>query len=322
MRTMHVNRGLLFWGLALVTAGAIALASSQGWIESGLLVGLWRLWPVVLIAIGLSIVLSRTPLAIIGTLIAALVVGVAGGALLAAGPGTVACGDGPSTTETSGGEFTVPEATVDLDLNCGDLRVALTDGAGWQAVTGVNDDDPPQLNAMEGSLDIRSNGGSVPFRRERQDWGITLGRDVAYEISASLNAADATFDLGGGSFGRIGLDPNAGSVDLDLTGAEVADLRVSLNAGSLSVTADTETDIGGVINVNAGSVNLCVPDGTALRIGVDSSVAFAHDLDESGLVQTDDTYTSDGFESADNRIELRLEGNAASFDLNPEDGCE
>src|ERR671918_1678944 len=225
MRTMHVNRGLLFWGLALVTAGAIALASSQGWIESGLLVGLWRLWPVVLIAIGLSIVLSRTPLAIIGTLIAALVVGVAGGALLAAGPGTVACGDGPSTTETSGGEFTVPEATVDLDLNCGDLRVALTDGAGWQAVTGVNDDDPPQLNAMEGSLDIRSNGGSVPFRRERQDWGITLGRDVAYEISASLNAADATFDLGGGSFGRIGLDPNAGSVDLDLTGAEVADLR-------------------------------------------------------------------------------------------------
>ena len=128
-RPMHINRGLLFWGLALVTAGAVALAASQGWIDRDLLVEAWRLWPVILIAIGLSIVLSRTPLALLGTVIAALVVGIAGGAAFTAGPGVVSCGDGPATSETSSGDFTEAQATVGLDLNCGDLDVAMADGS-------------------------------------------------------------------------------------------------------------------------------------------------------------------------------------------------
>ena len=318
---MHVNRGLLFWGLALVTAGIVALAASQGWIESGMLTGAWRLWPVILIAIGLSIILSRTPLAVVGTIVSAVVVGFLGGALFAAGPGVVGCGDSPGASETSGGEFTLPEATVQLEMNCGDLRVALDDGTGWEAITAINEEDRPELEASAGSLDLRSEGGSFPFRRERQDWSLTLGRDVTYELEATLNATDATLDLAGGSFGRLAVDPNAGSIELDLSGAEVGDLRVSVNAGALSVTADSETDVDGAIHVNAGEVKLCVPDGTGLRISVNANVTFGHNLEESDLIQADDTFTSEGFDAAAHKIELRLEGNAASFDLNPEDGC-
>jgi hypothetical protein len=85
---------------------------------------------------------------------------------------------------------------------------------------------------------------------------------------------------------------------------------------------DAETDLTGVINVNAGAVSVCAAEGTAMRFTVSANVTFAHDLDESGLAQSGDTYTSASFESAAHRIDLRLEGNAASFDLNPEDGCE
>lgn len=319
---MHINRGLLFWGLALVTAGVVALAASQGWFDHDVLVEAWRLWPVILIAIGLSIVLSRTPFALLGTVIAALVVGMAGGAAFTVGPGVVSCGDGPVSTETASGEFTLPEVTVRLELNCGDLDVGMADGAGWLAATGINADDPPQLEADGGSLDLRSQGGSIPFRSERQEWALTLGRDVTYQVSGSLNAADSRFDFARGSFGRIELDPNAGSVVMDLTGAEVADFRVSLNAGSLSLLTDAETDLSGVITVNAGSVDVCALEGTAVRFTVNANVTFAHDLDESGLNQSGDTFTSDGFVNAAHQIDLRLEGNAASFDLNPEDGCE
>ena len=49
---MHINRGLLFWGLALVTAGIVALAGAQGWIDIPAMVDLWDYWPVILIVIG------------------------------------------------------------------------------------------------------------------------------------------------------------------------------------------------------------------------------------------------------------------------------
>ena len=67
---MHINRGLLFWGLALVTAGVVALASAQGWIDIPIMADLWSFWPVILIVIGLAIVLSRTPFAVIGVVVA------------------------------------------------------------------------------------------------------------------------------------------------------------------------------------------------------------------------------------------------------------
>lgn len=318
---MHINRGLLFWGLALITAGAVALAASQGWIDREMLADAWRLWPVILIAIGLSIILSRTPFAVVGTVLAALVVGIAGGALMSVGPAFAGCVDAPENTETSGGEFTLPEATVHLELDCGNLEVAMADGAGWEAVTGISEADPVQLEASNGSLDIRSEEGGFPFSRDRQDWDVALGREVAYDISATINAADSTFDLAGGSFARIAIDPNAGSVDVDLSGAEVRELRLQLNAGSLNVVTDADTDLSGIITANAGSVDFCAPDGAALRFMVNANVTFSHDLDESGLEENGDTFTSPGFEGAEHHIDIRLEGNAASFDLNPEDGC-
>jgi hypothetical protein len=318
---MHVNRGLLFWGLALVTAGVVALAASQGWIDTSLLVSVWRLWPVILIAIGLSIVLSRTPLAVVGTIVTALVVGIAGGAALAIGPGVVSCGDPPTTSETASGAFTQPQASVTLDLSCGNAHVRLGDGTAWQAVIGTNEDDPAQLDASDGSLELRSEGGTFPFRRERQDWDVTLGRELVYDISASVNGAQATLDMADGVFSGIALDPNAASVTLDLSGSEAGDLRVSLNGGSLAIAADDETDLVGDITVNGGAVNLCVPDGTAMRVTVEGNLV-GHDLDETDLIETDDTFTSEGFDDAEHQIDLLVEGNAASFDLNPEDGCE
>ena len=58
---MHVNRGLVFWGVALITAGAVALALQAGWIDGSVLRDLWRFWPIALIAIGLAIIAARTP---------------------------------------------------------------------------------------------------------------------------------------------------------------------------------------------------------------------------------------------------------------------
>src|SRR6476659_9679121 len=84
---MRVRRGPLFLGLFLIPLGAITLAVRAGFLDSDQLVESWRLWPLILIGIGLAILFARSRAAIAGTVIIALLLGTLSGAAIAAGPG-------------------------------------------------------------------------------------------------------------------------------------------------------------------------------------------------------------------------------------------
>jgi hypothetical protein len=330
---MNYHRGLLFWGLALITGGGVALAAQQGYIDHDTLVGAWRLWPLILVAIGLSIMLGRTPVAIVGTLVAALVVGVAGGALIAVGPGAFSCG-GPDPTDlaTQDGTFGDPPSTstlishvpahavVALEFNCGTLDVSLGDGDEWTVETGQTGDSPARIDAASDRLEVRSPEHDW-FDSGRQLWHVHLPRATRYELEITPNAADTTVDLGGGTFTSVSIQPNAGSVFLDLTDAQVENLDLSLNAGSASIVIGSGLHMNASLSVNAGSIEVCTVGDVALQITTDPNITFANNLDETDLTQVGDSWSSDGYADASDRVHIDLEGNAASFDLNLEGGC-
>lgn len=321
---MNINRGLLFWGLALITAGATALGVQQGYIDRDVVAGAWRLWPLILIAIGVSIVLARTPFSVLGTILAALILGVAGGALVTAGAGGInfACGGSePTNLQSQDGTFAGDAGSVSLDFNCGTLIVSTTDGSGWQARTGATGGSAPRVSSGSDSLTIRSPENGFRFGEGRQRWEVQLGTAPSYDLQVNINAADATYDLTGGRFSRVNVDPNAGSMRFDLSGASIDDFTLSMNAGSAKIQTDADTAMAGTISMNAGSIQLCTATGAALRIRVDANITFSHNLEGSGLNRSGETWTSSGFDGADHRIDLTLEGNAASFTLNPEGGC-
>ena len=112
-------------------------------------------------------------------------------------------------------------------MNCGDLTVGMADGSGWQAVTTTEDEEDVSLEASSDILEMRSNTGGFPFNNDRQDWTVTLGRDVAYNLSLSLNAAEGSMDLSDGQLGTLDVHPNAGSLHMDLSGTAVDELRRS-----------------------------------------------------------------------------------------------
>jgi hypothetical protein len=318
----HVNRGLLFWGVALITAGVVALAASQGWFDTSILGGAWRLWPVVLIAIGLSLVLSRTSFAWVGTLAAALVVGLAGGALISGAPAFSSCNGEPGPPQNSTGAFYSEHATVDLELTCGTLELSMAKGSAWSADTSITGGVLPVLSQSATELSLRSNERNFPFDGQRQSWAIHLGRDVSYDLSATLSAADATIDASGGTFEGLQLTSNAGSARLLLGSAVVSGLDVQLNAGSAKIIADGDGDVAGSLQANAGGFDLCVPDSVGLQIIVTSSVAFSHNLEDRGLTnEGEDVFVSPNFGSAAHKVVLQVQGNAATFTLNPEEGC-
>jgi hypothetical protein len=319
---MRLNRGLLFWGLALITTGAVALAVQLGYLDRDVVSGAWRLWPVLLIVLGVSIIASRTSFAPIGTVVAAVVVGAMLGALFAAGVGlSFACGGSePSALAAHVGQFSGTRAHVELNFNCGTLRVATGPGRSWRAGVGRNGGEQPTVSSGDAELTITSRGSGPFGGRER--WEVTLPTGVTLDANVSPNAASSSLTLTDAHFSRLAITPNAGDVTLDLSGTQVDDLTLSVNAGSAHIIADAVTQADGELSVNAGRVSLCTPADGAVAITVtDTNITFSHNLDESGLTRTGDTWQTANYPGAQHRLTLTVHGNAGSFNLNPEGGC-
>jgi hypothetical protein len=318
---MQVNRGLVFWGVGLITAGAVALAIQSDLIAADVARDAWRFWPVVLIVIGLAIIAGRTPFALVATLASGLVAGALVGTLVAGIPAglNLGCGGEIDDRVTADGTFS-GAATVELDFNCGDLDVAAGDGDTWAVDAGFAEGAEPDIRSDGDSLRVRANErGVIGFANARQDWDITLPSDVRLALDVTANAGSSNLGLDGMDLSDLSIDMNAGDIDVDLAGTSVAELSVSANAGSVSIIVDEATAADGSISVNAGSVDLCVADGTTIEISVnDSNITFSHNLDDSGLERSGDTWRS-GDGPAD--VVLEIEGNAASFTYNPTGGC-
>jgi hypothetical protein len=318
---VNINRGLVFWGVALISAGAVALAIQGGAIDGAAARELWRFWPVILILIGVAIIAARTPFALIVTLITGLVVGGMAGTLVSGWPDGLSIGCGGEATQllTDEGTFS-GSAEVELDFDCGDLTVDMADGDRWDVDARYAGTSEPRITSNADSLRVVAEGGGFPgFNESRQAWNVILPRDVQLALEVDANAASSTLNLADGDFGELSVDANAGSVRLDLAGASVAELSVDANAGSVDMSVDDGSSLRGSVEMNAGSLDLCVPEGVALEITMgDDNITFSHNLDDRGLTRSGDTWRSGDGAAA---VVLTVEGNAASFTLNPEDGC-
>lgn len=318
---MQVNRGFAFWGVALITAGAVALAIQAQLLPEESARQAWRLWPVVLVVIGLAIVASRTPFALVATVVAGLVAGGLAGTLVAGVPDGLSLGCGGEVTETVTAEGTFTGAAdVVLDFNCGELDVSTADGTDWSVEARHGRDREPRISSDGTSLRVDVEGGGFFGVSEgRQEWDVVVPTGVTLDLTVDANAASSRLDLADADLSSLALDANAGDVRMDLAGASVADMRIGANAGSLSFIADGSTSLAGSVEMNAGSLEVCAPDDVVVAVTIrDANVTFSHNLDELGLTRQGDTWSTGDGPAA---IELEVDGNAASFSLNPEGGC-
>jgi hypothetical protein len=308
---MRVHRGHLFWGVSLVVLGAVPLADRAGWIDAQS-VEIWRLWPLALIAVGIAIIVSRTPLAVLGVVFAGLVAGgIAGSAVTYGGFafGFSDCAPGGELDRMSDGGTIAAPAEVELAFNCGSFEVELASGDTWELDAAYRGAAPIVESTRDG-LVVRapSDGG-------RQEWRLSLPTSMR-ELGVEANAAETTIDVSGADLLALTAHANAGQLRLVAEDATLVDLDVSANAGSVVMILGGDTS--GSVSANAGSIDVCVPDNAALRLEVEEQFAFATNLDGQGLERNGDTWERSGTGPT---IDLRVEGNAASFNLDSGGSC-
>lgn len=313
---MRVHRGYLFWGIFFVLLGGIPLADREGWIDPGQ-VGIGRLWPLIVIAIGFTIVLSRSRIAVLGTVVTALILGTMAGSALAwssgwvLGFGDCAGSGGPALAQTrQSGSFT-DRASVALTSSCGSMDVTLTTGQDWTLQAGHRGA-PPVIETSQTHLGVRSAEGSG-----RQEWDLALPSTMLDVLEVTADAGETTLGVGGATLSKLGLTLNAGNATIDAAGTSIANLDVTVNTGRAGIQLGGP--VSGSITANAGKVDLCVPPDAPLRLDVSLNFAFETNLGESGLTHDGDIWQRTG--TGGQPITITVEGNAAGFELDPSGGC-
>lgn len=317
---MQISRRTLYLGVFLISFGAVWLLArdqaADAWVTQAL-----GLWPVVVIALGVGLLLRRTRLALLGGLLAAAIPGVLLGGVVAAAPDfSMACGDaGPATQVMQQGAF-VREASVELRLACGEASVTTAPGTGWEVRTS-DYTSAPIVEAGDASLLVssadRKHRFGVPLGADR--WLVTLPTDVLFDLTAEVDAGSADLDLTGARLGRAEFEVNAGALTLDLTDATLELLTVDVNAGSARVQLPSGSSFTADLDVAAGELTICLPADVGLRVRRSGDLGS---FSAGPLVLRGAFWESLDYATSAHTAEMNITVNVGSVDIVSEGACK
>ncbi|MDQ6918382.1 MAG: DUF5668 domain-containing protein [Candidatus Dormibacteraeota bacterium] len=298
----------LFWPIVLIGIGVVALLFNTGWLDWEKVARLYRLWPLLLIVLGIAILFrGRLPrrLASLFAAVLLIVAVLAIGGALAALPQAF---EGSSTpTETSHfaaatGEITAPH----LDLSAGAAQIKVhagpTGGDLYRATIESPTDEKPHvgLNAGTSTLSVHLPG------RTGFHWGNQNDhRTVDLTLNDQLSWA-------------IGLNTGASQTSLGLSGMKIS--SVSLASGASSVKLLLPKPSGTVpVDVSGGAMHLVIQRaaGTPIRVSSNGG-ASSLDVDGNhygGLFHQGQAYASPDYSTATDRYEINIDSGASSIGI-------
>jgi hypothetical protein len=271
----------------LILIGGILLLNVFGVLDWSIWWSLLRLWPVLLIAAGLELLLGRWRW---GSLLSTvLVVAVVVAALWLTSSGITTSGLVTERIRQPLGDATF--ADVSIDPGIGTLRI---EAASESAAL------------IEGTV-LLAKGEVLQeeFSQQGDAATYTLGSKAS-----SWNAFPSGFN--DARLWELGLSPGAslsvnaemgvGDTDLDLTGLTLEELDAGMGMGRIKVILPTTGVFTAKLSQGIGLVEIVIPDGMAVRIQADTALAARRLPDD--LEKQEEFYTSPGYATAANRVDL------------------
>lgn len=243
------ERGGVVWPILLILLGGLLLADNMDLIQRSFWSLLFQLWPAILVAIGIDILIPRR--SIWGTLIVVLLVlGVFAGSYWLSEQAPGRTGRGIEVSQSIEG---IQAATVSIDPAVGRLEI---DGGAPPGLLVEGSADPigqiePRATYSESGgrgsyhLTTGASGISVSFPLPQTIWDLSLAEDLPILLNT---------------------DMGVGETLLNLTGVQLEALSTSFGVGraeiALPALEDLEVDVDGGI----GEIILRVPSGADVRV--------------------------------------------------------
>jgi hypothetical protein len=288
MKEKH-RRGSLVGPMILIALGVVFLLNNLGILPWSIWEVILRLWPILLIGIGLDLLLGRR--SVLGSLLALILTSlILAGALWLMGT-DLGVGSSAPGQEISQSLEGATRAEVSLKFGAGSLRARALPETGDLLLDGVIR--PRGRENVERDFSVRDGTATLVLRSAEPSFGPILG-----------GAGGPTWDLALNRQIPIDLqaEVGAGEVELDLSELQVSNLRVTMGLGQTTVILPAEGRFQAFIEGAIGQTTIIIPRDMAARVQADTGIASRQAPE--GYQRQGDLYTSSDYEGADNRVDL------------------
>ena len=296
------TRGAPVWPVVLIVAGALLLLGNVGWLSWHVLFSLELLFPPLLVAFGLDMLLQgrHRLLIVVGAIVAFAALSAGAGARL----GT--SGPAPEPMEVTQSLEGARRAVVALSSGVTDLTVR---GDARSSLLVAGTVRPLRGERVQRSFDVA--GGVARFALHSEGgfarWLGRAGRPGGWDLT-----------LGGGVPVALTVDTGVGAADLDLSQAELERLDLDTGVGDTRVVLPARGRYAVDIDTGVGAVTVSVPRGLAARIEVSRGVGGVS-VPSRFVPSGDDVYVSPDYATARHRVDLRIDSGVGAVRIVDDD---
>lgn len=301
----NTQRKSIVGPLILIALGFVFLLHNLEIIDWGIWETIRRFWPIVLIAAGLEIILRRAvswgPL-----ILAAAVVGVA----FIVGIAPITCwtyefpGREPLADQTFAEAIgAAKNARVEIDTDIADLRLYSPAAAG-------NLVDGSASNAARVAKEARIEGETAYFTLTSR--GARFGPFRANRRAAKTLRVNLTESIPL----QLKVNTGIGASTLELSRIKATRIEVRTGIGRTSLTLPRSGRVEAYLEGGIGETIVTIPKGMAASIRVEKGIGA---IEVKGdFLRTEQGYETNGFEAAENRVYLKIEGGIGKITIREE----
>jgi len=292
MKIRHFSEGLI-----IILIGLILLANTFGVLPWGVWYYLIRLWPLILIAIGIDLILRATSLSSLRIVPPLLII--AGICL------TVYFYQSREGKfyqffkgKTQSIELSQPllpnikKATINIKFGAGNLRIR---GDSIEELMKGNFTVHPEISPWikyrdmdgEGFLEIGERKGEHLFTygSKFHRWDLKLNSTIPLSLK---------------------IDTGASNNDLDLSSLEIVEFNLDTGASNNEIRFGESTSIKAKIDGGASNIKIFIPQEMGVRIKADTALT-SNNLDDLGFEKRGNIYISRNFSTAKKQLDLDLD---------------
>lgn len=291
--------GGVFWGLLFITIGILALLGNFG-IAQVNWSNIWRLWPIVLVAIGLSIiplmnwVWKFLSIGLVISTMAAIVWAAIGGVQLSSyKTETIESNIEVSSSVVVDAEVSIKAGAV--DLNIGTHNNDLITSAQLTS----------NITSLSKSSIVSGTTQRISFETQSSDKGSWWLSDITNQLEVNISKKMPI---------KLNIDTGASDGDIDVSDAKITQANIKTGASDIVIKlGDKEKTVDMNIDSGASSIVVRLPKSSGIELKLESGLTATElaDLFEvsPGL------YRSSEFSSTTNRIYIVGKIGTSSFKI-------